>query len=294
MEMYISEYIDYIHQNKQTSKNTDLSIKRDLTKLWDYMIAQGITDVKKINETAMNSYILHLERNDYATATISRYISSVKGYFRFLVETRVLDNIPMKHIQAPKVVMKEPNILSIPEIEKLINATNKDELKGVRDRAMLELLYATGIRVSELVSLKVNNVNLSMSFVICDDGFKERIVPFGKSASSALKEYIMDVRDKINKDNSDLLFCNMNGGQMSRQGFWKLIKKYGEIAGIDKEITPHVIRHSFATHLMQNGADIRSVQEMLGHADLSTTTLIYASASGKRIREEYAKAHPRF
>lgn len=290
---YIEAYVAYAYENKGISKNTEHSIRQDLNRLHEFMKAQGVSEVKKITETHMNAYLLYLEKHNFATTTISRYLSSARGYFRYLVEKQILNSVPMKTLKAPRVVFKTPQILTVEEMERLLSVPQDRSLKELRDKAMLELMYATGIRVSELIRLSAGDINLQMGYLVCNDGSRERLIPFGKSAQEALLLYLKDAREALVRSGDDILFCNLSGQPMSRQGVWKMIKHYGAAAGIDREVTPHVIRHSFAAHLMENGADIRSVQEMLGHSDLSTTALIYAGASGKRIREVYAKAHPR-
>lgn len=293
MEEYIDAYIAYMHDNKRISKNTELSVRRDLARLHEFMRTQGIKDIARITETHMNSYLLYLEKSNFAVSTISRYMSSARGYFRYLTERGLVDKLPMKRLKAPKVVLKAPQILTVEEMERLLAVPGEHSQKDLRDKAMLELMYATGIRVSELIRLTVEDVNLQMGFVVCRSDDRERLIPFGKNAQSALLLYLKDAREDLILSGENILFCNLSGKPMSRQGVWKMIKRYGAAAGIDKEITPHIIRHSFAVHLMENGADIRSVQEMLGHSDLSTTAMIYAGTANKRIREEYAKAHPR-
>ena len=246
----IMDFIEYIHNEKQTSKNTEVSYERDLRKMNEYLEAQNVYGVSAVTETNLNAYVMFLEREGRKPATVSRSIASMKAFFHFLEKER-------------------------------------------RDKAMLELLYATGIRVSELISLKVSDLNLQMEYVICTDIHKERIIPFGNVAREALTRYMQDGRDHlISQADCPWLFTNCTGGAMSRQGFWKLIKFYGKKAGIESEITPHTLRHSFAAHLISNGADLKSVQEMLGHSDISTTQ-IYSQMGQGRIREVYLKAHPR-
>lgn len=294
MEEYINQFLLYVKDIKKATSNTQLSFKRDLTKMAGYFESQGIYDVKKINDTQMNSYMLYLEKNNFASATISRYVSSIKTFFDYLMKERIIEKEPTYMLKAPKVIKKAPDILSIEQVDRLLSQPDSSKPKGIRDKAMLELLYATGIRVSELINLKTGSINLQMGFITCSDHDKERIIPFGRPAKQALLEYIKVARVHFVKDdNNDIFFTNCSGSSMSRQGFWKIIKAYGSKAGIEDEITPHTLRHSFAAHLVQNGADLRSVQEMLGHSDISTTTQIYANLANGKIREVYAKAHPR-
>ncbi len=292
MKEYLDMYIDYLKNVKKASNNTVLSYKRDIEKMIKYFNEQGITELKKINTTNMNSYILYLEKNNQATSTISRYVASVKAFYMFLRDEGHITNVPTKDMKPPKIEKKLPEVLSVEEMLKLLEQPNTDTVKGIRDKAMLELLYATGIRVSELISLKVSDVNLEMSYIQCEQSKKSRIVPFNDEARRAISLYLKKARPVFVKDELNLnLFTNCSGEPMSRQGFWKLIKNYGEKAGITEPITPHMLRHTFAAHLVANGADLHSVQEMMGHSDVSTTQ-IYAAMTSNRIREVYAKAHP--
>lgn len=292
MDEYVRMYIDYLKNEKKASVNTVLSYQRDLNKMVQYFREQNIRDIKKINPTNINSYILYLERMNQASSTVSRNIASMKAFYMYLWEQRIIDTTPMKEIKAPKIEKKLPEVLSPDEMLLLLEQPNDASDKGMRDKAMLELLYATGIRVSELISLKVSDVNMEMNYIQCESGRKTRIIPFNDEAKRALKEYLKKSRPVfVKNDRVDVLFTNCSGGPMSRQGFWKLIRMYGEKAKIEVPITPHTLRHSFGAHLVENGADLRSVQEMMGHSDLSTTQ-VYATMAGSRIREVYANAHP--
>lgn len=292
MEEYLGLYIEYLTNDKKASKNTILSYQRDLNKMVQYFKEQGITDVKKINGTNVNSYVLYLERNNQATATVSRNIASMKAFFMYLWEQKIIEGSPMKDIKAPKIEKKLPEVLSLEDMIKLLEQPNEATDKGMRDKAMLELLYATGMRVSELISLKLSDLNIEMSYVQCQSGRKLRTLPFNDEAKRALKNYLKKTRPVFVKNDAvQEVFTNCSGEPMSRQGFWKLIRSYGEKAKIATPITPHTLRHSFAVHMVENGADLRSVQEMMGHSDLSTTQ-VYATMVGSRIRDVYAKAHP--
>lgn len=294
MEQYIDQFLLYARDVKKATPNTLLSLKRDLIKMSEFFHEQGIDNVNRINDTQMNAYMLYLEKNDLATSTISRYVSSIKSFFGYLNKERIIDKEPTYSLKAPKVVKKTPDILSVEQVDRLLSQPDTSKPKGVRDKAMLELLYATGMRVSELITLKTEDINLQMGYITCSENGRERVIPFGTPARQAVLEYIKYARMQFaGKDDSELFFTNCSGGSMSRQGFWKIIKGYGEKAGIIEEITPHTLRHSFAAHLVQNGADLRSVQEMLGHSDISTTTQIYANLASGKIREVYTKAHPR-
>lgn len=293
MEKEINGFILYLHNVKKTSNNTELSYKRDLSKLQQYLDAQGVHEPGSITATNLNSYILYLEKQRFAAATVSRNIASIKAFYHYLFKEGLVTEDISEALKAPKIEKKIPEILSIDEVNRLLEQPGSDSPKEMRDKAMLELLYATGIRVTELISLKISEVNLQMGFIVCKDTNRERIIPFGSQAREALLRYLDKAREAMLADkNSEILFVNCSGQPMSRQGFWKLIKYYAHKAGITADITPHTLRHSFAAHLVENGADLRSVQEMLGHSDISTTQ-IYVNMSHNRIREVYTKAHPR-
>lgn len=293
MEREVTAFITYLHNVKKTSANTEMSYQRDLNKFVRFLEEREISDVKKITTTTLNSYILYLERNQFKAATISRNIASIKALYHFMYKEGFVDADISDVLRAPKIEKKLPEIMTQDEVNRLLEQPKGGTPKELRDKAMLELLYATGIRVSELISLNTADVNLQMGFVICRDSNKERVIPFGNQARTALLAYLERGRNAmVDNYESEVLFVNCSGQPMSRQGFWKLIKYYAKKAGIDSEITPHTLRHSFAAHLVENGADLRSVQEMLGHSDISTTQ-VYASMNHNKIREVYAKAHPR-
>ena len=293
MEQQLQQFILYLHNVKKTSNNTELSYKRDLTKFIVYLQEQKITNPNEITKANLEGYVEYLKDNKFAVATISRNIAAIKAFFHFMQKEGMVSEDISDVLKAPKIEKKMPEIMSMEEVVRLLEQPSGDSPKEIRDKAMLELLYATGIRVTELITLRVSDLNLSMGFIVCRDAHKERIIPFGTEARNALLRYIGEVRESMIEDkSSDVLFANCSGKPMSRQGFWKLIKYYTKKAGITADITPHTLRHSFAAHLVENGADLRSVQEMLGHSDISTTQ-IYASLNHNRIREVYAKAHPR-
>ena len=293
MEREVQEYISYLHNVKHTSNNTEMSYKRDLLKVCHFMQERGITSALAVKEQDLKAYIHVLEEQKLAAATVSRNIASIKAFFLYLFSEGKIQNDAALCLKAPKIEKKMPEILTMGEVSALLEQANGDSPKEIRDKAMLELLYATGIRVTELISLKVSDVNLPMHFIMCRDPHKERMIPFGTQAHDALERYLGGVRAEMVEDkSSEILFANCSGKPMSRQGFWKLIKFYAKKAGITADITPHTLRHSFAAHLVENGADLKSVQEMLGHSDISTTQ-IYANMNHNRIREVYAKAHPR-
>lgn len=293
MEREINDFISYLHNIKKTSNNTELSYKRDLAKMCQYLEGKGINDVKDITSEVLDSYIVYLEENQFAAATISRNVASIKAFFHYLCKEGLVPEDVSDGLKAPKIEKKMPEIMTPEEVIWLLEQPKGDTPKEIRDKAMLELLYATGIRVTELITLKVSDVNMQMGFIVCRDGSKERVIPFGSAAKKAMANYLENSRDVMLHDlGQDILFVNCSGQPMSRQGFWKLIKYYAKKAGITADITPHTLRHSFAAHLVENGADLRSVQEMLGHSDISTTQ-VYATLTHNRIREVYSKAHPR-
>lgn len=293
MTQDIQNFIQYLHQVKKTSENTEVSYARDLKKMNQYLTAQGIHDVSEVTATSLNSYVLFLEKEGRKPATISRSIASMKAFYHYMEKEHKVSEDPSERLRAPRIEKKMPAVLTQEEVTRLLEQPGGTSPKELRDTAMLELLYATGIRVSELISLKVSDVNLAMEYLTCSDSHKERIIPFGSIAKKALSRYLELGRPKlVGDEQEEWLFTNCAGQQMSRQGFWKLIKSYGKKAGIEAEITPHMLRHSFAAHMVGNGADLKSVQEMLGHSDISTTQ-VYAQIGHRRMREVYVNAHPR-
>ena len=293
MTQDIQNFIQYLHQEKNTSENTEVSYARDLKKMNQYLLTQGICDVNEVTATSLTSYVIYLEKEGRKPATISRSIASMKAFYHYMEKERRLAVDPSERLKAPRIEKKMPTVLTTEEVTRLLEQPGGTSPKELRDKAMLEVLYATGIRVSELISLRVSDVNLRMEYLICSDGHKERIIPFGTIARKALEAYLAEGRPKlISDEKEDRLFTNCSGQPLTRQGFWKLIKGYGKKARIEAEITPHMLRHSFAAHMVGNGADLKSVQEMLGHSDISTTQ-IYAQAKDLQMREVYLKAHPR-
>ena len=274
MEQAIEQFITYLHNVKKTSANTELSYRRDLKKVFIFLRSKGLTDLVNVKEEDLEEYVDSMKEQHFATATVSRNIASMKAFFHFLSQEKLIEKDISERLKAPKIEKKMPEILTTEEVVRLLEQPSGDSPKEIRDKAMLELLYATGIRVTELITLRISEVNLSMSFIVCKDAHKERAIPFGMAAKNALIKYMTEAREQMVEDkSSDILFANCSGSPMSRQGFWKLIKYYSKKAGITADITPHTLRHSFAAHLVENGADLRSVQEMLGHSDISTTLL---------------------
>ena len=293
MEELLGEFISYLHNVKKASVNTELSYKRDLNKLIVYVSVKGIEDLSKVTETDLSSFVLDLENKNFTAATVSRSIASVKAFFHYLVKEGEISYSPAENLRAPKIEKKAPKFMTQEEVVRLLEAPAGDSPKDIRDKAMLELLYATGIRVSEIISLKISDVNLGMGYIDCHDANKDRVIPFGSEARTALAAYLSGARDAmVLNAEEESLFVNCSGVPMSRQGFWKLIKYYAKKAGIEIDITPHTLRHSFAIHLVENGADLHAVQEMLGHSDISTTQ-VYADLVQTRLKRVYDMAHPR-
>lgn len=293
MNTYVKEYTSFMTDIRHKSLNTVESYKRDVTQYISYLDGTGVTDISSTTKTTVLSYLLYLQKEGRASSTVSRTLASLRSYYLFMMQNGVVKSNPTSNLEAPHVEKKIPKILSGEEVELLLEQPKNCDNKGIRDKAMLELLYATGIRVSELINLDVSDVNVPMSFVRCKGGKKERIIPMGHQAKDALENYIDNVRKYMVKDeNETALFVNCSGARLSRQGFWKLIKYYQHIAGIETDITPHTLRHSFAAHLLENGADLHSIQEMMGHADISSTQ-VYSRMMNSKIKDVYAKAHPR-
>lgn len=293
MSELVERFITYLEKDKKLTKSTLQSYRHDTMQFIDFLESNRLKSVDKVSKALVVSYIVHLQKLGRATSTISRNIVSLKGFYLYLMKIGVVSEDPMLEIHPPKVEKKLPQVLTTKEIELLLDQPKCVDLKGYRDKAMLELLYATGIRVSELISLNLDDINLDMGFIRCRTGGKERIIPIGKICTNALHEYITNARGMIIRTpEEEALFVNMSGMRLSRQGFWKLIKQYTQQANITKPITPHTLRHSFAAHLLENGADLRSIQSMLGHADISSTQ-VYAQLMNNKLKDIYAKAHPR-
>lgn len=247
MEQEINSFIIYLRDVKRTSENTEMSYRRDLVKVQHFMEQQGIGDVRKISATNLNSYVLYLEKNHFSPATISRNIASLKSFYHYMFREGMIGEDISEELKAPRIEKKAPEILSMEEAVNLLEQPGGDTPKEIRDKAMLELLYATGIRVTELITLRVSDINLQMGYIVCRDGARERAIPFGKEAKKALLRYLEGTRSiMIDDPDSEYLFANCSGQPMTRQGFWKLVKLYAKKAGIETDITPHMLRHSFA------------------------------------------------
>lgn len=293
MEALVQKFINFLERDKRLSLNTLQSYRRDIEQYITYLEGINLHNISSTNKTTVIAYLLHLQKKGRATSTISRNLASIRSFYQYAAKNKILDLDPTAELESPKVEKKLPQILSTQEVELLLEQPKCVDLKGYRDKAMLELLYATGIRVSELISLNLADVNVEMGFIKCNKGTRERMIPIGSIAVNALQEYLTKSRPLlIQKSDEKAIFVNINGKRLTRQGFWKIIKQYKNQAKINKDITPHTLRHSFAAHLLENGADLRSIQEMLGHSDISSTQ-IYAQIAKNKIKEIYKKTHPR-
>ena len=289
----LEKFEKYLTDVKKASANTLASYMRDVRQLSDYVAAHDLPGLDSLDDDELAAYIAWLRHNGKSPATVSRCIASLKCFYSLLLTQGIVDHNAAAGLVPEKAVQKLPQILTSKEVELLLEQPECTDMKGYRDRAMLELLYATGIRVSELISLDVTDVNLPAGFIRCRSKDKERMIPLYPAAIKALSEYVEFIRPQmIASPDEQSLFVNISGERMSRQGFWKIIKTYQKKAGIEKDITPHTLRHSFAAHLLENGADLRSIQEMLGHADISSTQ-VYSHIVKKQLKDVYNKAHPR-
>lgn len=292
MEKQINNFLEFIKEDKKLSENTLQSYRRDIMQFESYVNSNKLNYLKMTEEDIKN-YLTHLNEIGKKSSTISRNLASIRSFYQFLLRNRKVKKDPTDKIQSPKVEKKAPSILSSQEIELLLEQPKDIDLKGIRDKAMLEFAYATGMRVTEIISLDIDDVNLKEGFVTCKTGSRQRNIPLGSLSLKALAEYIENSRPILIKDETvRALFVNTNGKRLTRQGFWKIVKYYKEQAHITKDITPHVLRHSFATHLLQNGADLKSIQTMLGHSDISSTQ-VYMQFQDESIKNIYKNAHPR-
>ena len=292
MEKQLKQFFKFLEVDKKVSNNTLQSYRRDLQQFEQYLDQNDIK-YNKVTEDEIKGYLGYLSDQNKKPSTISRTIASIRAFYQYEVKEKKNIQNPTENIQSPKVEKKMPCILTSDEVELLLEQPKEVDLKGTRDKAMLEVAYATGMRVTEIISLNVEDVDIEQSVVVCRSGNKQRIIPLGKMSLNALKEYIDSSRNILVKtDRENALFVNLNGRRLTRQGFWKIIKYYQEQAHITKAITPHTLRHSFATHLLQNGADLKSIQTMLGHSDISSTQ-VYMQFQNGGINDIYKKAHPR-
>ena len=292
MEKQITLFLEFLQNDKKLSDNTLQSYKRDIMQYHNYVDENSINYLKA-DENKIKEYLQYLQEIGKKSSTISRSLASIRSFYQFLIRTKLIKEDPTVNIQSPKIEKRVPSILTSKEIELLLDQPKDVDLKGTRDKAMLEVAYATGMRVTEIISLNIEDVNVEEGYVVCRFGSKQRNIPLGSLSLKALKEYIEESRPYLIRDeNVKALFVNINGKRLTRQGFWKIVKYYKEQAHITKDITPHVLRHSFATHLLQNGADLKAIQMMLGHSDISSTQ-VYMQFQDEGIKNVYRKAHPR-
>ena len=294
MEHWLEKYSHYLAVEKGLSRNTLDSYRRDLNNFFLFLDREKVSSPADVNRDLVTRYLLSLKEAGRAASTISRNVASIRSFFNFLVQEDLIEDNPAQLVKAPRIEKKLPRVLTTEEVDRLLQQPRDDGQAGLRDKAMLELLYASGIRVSELVSLNVTDFSPEVGYLRCrGKGMKERIVPVGSVAVKCVNEYLHNSRQKMLKRKEEkALFLNHHGRRLPRQGLWKILKKYARQSELNGEVTPHTLRHSFATHLLENGADLRSVQEMLGHSDISTTQ-IYTQIAQRKIREVYDKTHPR-
>lgn len=287
-----NQFEEYLTETRKASANTRQSYLRDLEQFFGYLKTKNI-NVLTVTKDQIQKFILSLQTAGLSESTITRMLSTLRSFYRFCLVNEMIKENPVMGIQAAKAKKKLPEILTANEIEMLLIQPDVSDLKGCRDKAMLELLYATGIRVSELIELNVDDVNLQLGILYCRSGKSERVVPIYDEAKDAVADYIKRARNAVILDyNETALFTNMNGSRMTRQGFWKIVKAYAQSANIEKDITPHTLRHSFATHLLENGAQLKDIKEMLGHSDISSTQ-VYAKVVKERYKNVYATYHPK-
>ncbi|MBR6798645.1 MAG: tyrosine recombinase XerD [Firmicutes bacterium] len=292
--MYIKDFIEYLQRERRMSKNTLEAYKRDVHEFVAFEGSRGMTDLLDTSSTEIVAFLHDLKISGKSAATVNRKLASVRAFFNFLMNSGLVSSNPTADIKSPKIERKELEYLTLEEVDKLLE-TPDDSIRGIRDKAILEVLYATGIRVSELIEADLEDINMRMGFITCDgEQSKARIVPLGRPARAALETYIYEARNALVKDNTEekALFVNYYGSRITRQGLWKVLKEYGEKAGIEKKLTPNIMRNSFAVHMLQNGADLKSLQELMGHEDISATQA-YLAVTKNRIKDVYDKTHPR-
>ena len=292
MEEQLNLFFGFLENDKKVSLNTLQSYRRDLKQFEKYIEDNG-EDYAEVTNDGIKEYIEYMQEIGKKPSTISRGLASIRSFYQYEAKNKVVEKDPTEGIQSPKIEKRVPSVLTSSEVALLLDQPKDVDLKGTRDKAMLEFAYATGMRVTEIISLNIEDVNLETGYATCRNGKKERTVPMGNMSLKALKEYVLEARPTmIRDDNEKALFVNVNGKRLTRQGFWKIVKFYKEQAHITKDITPHVLRHSFATHLLQNGADLKSIQMMLGHSDILSTQ-IYMQFQDESLKNVYKKAHPR-
>ncbi len=294
MQELIEGFLNYLSVERGLANNTISSYRQDLDIFKNYLSQSQISHVSRVKREDITSFLLSQKEKGLSANSVARRLAAVKAFYRFLVKERIIKSDPTSLMETPKLWKKIPQTLSVQEVESLILQPNIKNKIGIRDRAILDIMYSTGMRVSEVVGLKLDNINLDMGFVRCiGKGNKERIIPLGRPACIALKRYIERSRTTIVKKNkTEDLFLNRFGKKISRQSIWKIIKKYASLARIKKPIRPHILRHSFATHLLEGGADLRSIQEMLGHSSVSTTQ-VYTHINKDRLKTIHRMFHPR-
>ncbi|MDR7856163.1 site-specific tyrosine recombinase XerD [Tissierella sp.] len=286
------KYLDYMKNEKKLTENTLEAYIRDIQQFKEYLIEHKIKDYNNTNKTVIITYLMDLQRNGKATSTISRNLASLRCFFQYLLNNNFVKEDPTLNLKSPKSEKKIPEILTEDEVNILLSQPCANDFKGSRDKAMLELLYATGLKVSEIISLDIEAIDLDLGILkVASNDNNYRIIPIGSAAINALENYIATYRPETDK--KEALFINYSGCRLTRQGFWKIIKQYTKKSNINKTITPHTLRHSFAVHLIENGADIKTVQEMLGHSDVSTTQIYSFASKDKELRDVYFRAHPR-
>jgi len=293
-EELLTNFLNFLAVEKGLALNTLVSYRFDLRDFFSYCQKKELDLLTQVSRQTVQAYLLRLHRKNLTPATISRHLAAIRSFYRFLLNEECVSIDPTNNLASPRLVQHLPQVLTFQEVEALLNQPSLAKPAGLRDKAMLELLYATGMRVSELIFLELEQLDLEHGFVLAlGKGSRERLIPLGSAAARYVSLYLSQGRSKLLKNKrTKKLFVNQRGTQLTRQGFWKIIKKYARQAGIKKEIAPHTIRHSFATHLLENGADLRSVQELLGHVDI-TTTQIYTHLTDVRLREVYNQTHPR-
>ena len=292
MEKQVKLFLEFLQNEKKLSDNTLQSYKRDIIQYQNYLEENGI-NYAKVSKEDIKAYLNYLKQIGKKPSTISRNLASIRSFYQFSIRNKKIKNDPTEDVQSPKIEKRVPSVLTAQEVELLLEQPKDVDLKGTRDKAMLEFAYATGMRVTEIINLNIEDVNLEGEYVICRVGSKQRNIPLGSLSLKALKEYIDEARPiLIRNEKEKALFVNVNGQRLTRQGFWKIVKYYKEQAHITKDITPHVLRHSFATHLLQNGADLKAIQTMLGHSDISSTQ-VYMQFQDPGLKDIYQTAHPR-
>ena len=292
---YLNDFIHYLSSEKKMAQNSLEAYKRDIIEFAGQIREKQDLALDEASNTEVVSFLLSLKNEGKSAATLNRKIASLRAFYNYLALKKLIQDNPTENIKSPKIERKSIEYLTIEEVENLLSMPDKS-IKGLRDSAILELLYATGIRVSEVVEMNLEDVNLRMGFVTCTgEHGKARIIPMGRPSRTAVEEYIYEVRPKFIRDigsNENALFVNYSGSRFTRQGLWKLLKQYAELAGLENRLTPQTLRNSFAVHMIQNGADLKTLQELMGHEDISATQ-IYLSVSKNRIKEVYDKSHPR-